>query len=257
MAYKGYLIDLDGTMYRGGEVIPEAVEFVKELERRSLPYLFVTNNSTKTPETAAMHLQALAIPASAEHVFTSAIATASYIQEQKPGARVFMIGETGLREACRDAGLVEATEDVDFVIVGLDRDVTYKKIKQASLLIRQGATFLATNQDHALPTEEGLVPGNGSIVAAIATATETKPVVVGKPEALIMTQALQTIGTKAEETIMVGDNYRTDIMAGINAGIDTMLVLSGVTKEADLPHLPVKPTVTLQSLSQWIFNQRD
>ncbi|MEN0644594.1 TIGR01457 family HAD-type hydrolase [Alkalicoccobacillus gibsonii] len=255
MTYKGYLIDLDGTMYRGGEVISEAIEFVNELKRRELPYLFVTNNSTKTPEIAAAHLRKLSIPATPEHVYTSAMATASYIREQNPEARIYVIGEAGIREACRHAGLVEATENVDFVVVGLDRELTYQKIKQASLLIQQGATFIATNQDHALPTEEGLVPGNGSIVAAIASASGTKPMFVGKPEALIMTQALRKLRLGADETIMVGDNYRTDIMAGLNAGIDTMLVLSGVTTEADLPQLPVKPTVTLQALSQWTFDQ--
>ncbi|MFK3938414.1 TIGR01457 family HAD-type hydrolase [Alkalihalobacillus sp. NPDC078783] len=253
MMYKGYLIDLDGTMYRGGEVIPEAIEFVRELERRELPYLFVTNNSTKTPETAAAHLRKLAIPATSDHVYTSAMATASYIREQQQAARVYVIGEEGIREACRHAGLVEATENVDFVIVGLDREVTYQKIKQASLLIQQGSTFIATNQDHALPTEEGLVPGNGSIVAAIATASGTKPMFVGKPEALIMNQALDKLGLRSSETMMVGDNYRTDIMAGLNAGMDTMLVLSGVTTEADLTQLPEKPTITLQALSQWTF----
>lgn len=253
MSYKGYLIDLDGTMYRGGEVIPEAIDFVKELERRELPYLFVTNNSTKTPETAAEHLNALAIPATPEHVYTSAMATASYIREQKQEARVYVIGEVGLREACYQEGLVEAEDNVDFVVVGLDREITYQKIKQASLLIQQGATFIATNQDHALPTEEGFVPGNGSIVAAIATASGTKPMFVGKPETLIIKQALLLLGTAANETVMVGDNYRTDIMAGMNAGMDTMLVLSGVTTEADLPHLPVKPSITLQALSQWTF----
>ncbi|MEK4566102.1 TIGR01457 family HAD-type hydrolase [Alkalihalobacillus sp. FSL R5-0424] len=253
MSYKGYLIDLDGTMYRGGEVIPEAIDFVKELERRELPYLFVTNNSTKTPEMAAAHLHSLAIPATPKHLYTSAMATASYIREQKQGARVYVIGEAGLQEACRHEGLVEADDNVDFVVVGLDREVTYQKIKQASLLIQQGATFIATNQDHALPTEEGLVPGNGSIVAAIATASGTKPMFVGKPETLIITQALQLLGTSANETVMVGDNYRTDIMAGMNACMDTMLVLSGVTTEADLPNLPVKPTITLQALSQWTF----
>ena len=255
MNYKGYLLDLDGTMYRGNTAIPEAVEFVKALKKRDLPYLFVTNNSTKTPKDVAAHLQNFLIPAEKEDVFTSGMATAAFITEQKPNARVFIVGENGLREALSQAGHIEATEDVDYVVVGLDREVSYQKIKQASLLIQKGATFIATNKDNAIPSEEGLVPGNGSIVAAIATASNTLPIFAGKPEAIIINQALDVLGTSPDETIMVGDNYQTDILAGIHAGLDTLLVFSGVTSEEDLLSIEVKPTFTHHSLAEWAFSE--
>ncbi|MDQ0206604.1 TIGR01457 family HAD-type hydrolase [Alkalicoccobacillus murimartini] len=251
MSYKGYLIDLDGTMYRGGTAIPEAVAFVHELKKRNLPYLFVTNNSTKTPEAVASHLRGFSVPADEKHVFTSGMATAAYLSEQKPNARVYIIGETGLRAALSQAGHVEASQGVDYVVVGLDREVTYEKIKRASLLIQQGATFIATNGDNAIPSEEGLIPGNGSIVAAIATASKTQPIFAGKPESIIIEQAIDVLGTTIEDTLMIGDNYQTDILAGIHGGLDTLLVYSGVTSEEDLQSVKVRPTFTHRSLAEW------
>lgn len=252
-AYRGFLIDLDGTIYRGTEKIEEAISFVKELERRNLPYLFVTNNSTKRPEQVAETLVAMEVPATAEHVFTTSMATANFISERQAGARVYAIGEEGLRYALQEKGLEIVETDADYVVIGLDRSITYEKLAGAALNVRNGATFIATNGDVALPTERGLLPGNGSLVSVITISTGVQPLFIGKPESIIVEQALEVLGTSKEETLMVGDNYDTDILAGIRAGIDSLLVHTGVTTKEHLKNVEVQPTYSLSTLAEWIF----
>lgn len=249
--YKGYLIDLDGTMYKGSERIEAASDFAKRLRAKGIPYLFVTNNSTRRPEQVAEKLRSFDIPADSSQVFTTSQATASYISEQKPRAKVYMIGEEGLQYALEERGLVPAGEDADFVVVGLDRGVTYEKLAVACLAVRNGAVFLSTNGDIAIPTERGLLPGNGSITSVIAVSTQVQPVFIGKPEAIIMEQALEVLGTAKEETLMVGDYYDTDILAGMNAGMDTLLVHTGVTTRAMMGSYEKKPTYAIDSLDEW------
>ncbi len=249
--YKGYLIDLDGTMYKGTERIIEAVEFVQALQRKGIPYLFVTNNSSRTPEQVAAKLREFEIPATAQQVFTTSMATANYIEEQKPDASVFVIGEDGIIEACTNKGFTFKQEDADFVIVGLDRSVSYEKLSVACLAVRNGATFISTNGDIAIPTERGLLPGNGSITSVVTVSTQTEPIFIGKPESIIMDQAMKVLGVSKEETLMVGDNYDTDIMAGINAGVDTLLVHTGVTTRLHMEGHEKKPTYAIDSLAEW------
>ncbi|MFL0365051.1 TIGR01457 family HAD-type hydrolase [Pseudobacillus sp. 179-B 2D1 NHS] len=250
--YKGYLIDLDGTMYRGVEEIKEASSFIDRLKEKRIPYLFVTNNSSRTPAQVAEKLNSFRISATPEQVFTASTATANYMFEQKPQAAVYMIGEEGLRSALCEKGftLVEH-ERPDFVVCGIDRSITYEKLATACLAVRNGAGFISTNSDAAIPTERGLLPGNGSLTSVIAVSTGTAPTFVGKPEAIIMEQALQVLGTKKEETLMVGDNYQTDILAGIHAGIDTLLVHTGVTKKEHLVHIEQQPRYTRNNLDEW------
>jgi 4-nitrophenyl phosphatase len=250
--YSGYLIDLDGTMYRGTEQILEAVDFAKKLHDNGIPYLFVTNNSSRTPEQVAQKLRDFDIPAEAHQVFTTSQATANYIYDQKPDATVFSIGEEGLKHALGQKGFQSAEEDADYVVIGIDREINYEKYTIACLAVRNGAGFISTNGDIALPTERGLVPGNGALTAVISVSTETKPIFIGKPESIIMEQALKVLGTKKEETLMVGDNYQTDIMAGINAGLDTLLVHTGVTTKEHLKGYKVQPTYVVDSLDEWV-----
>ncbi|WP_407270820.1 TIGR01457 family HAD-type hydrolase [Radiobacillus sp. PE A8.2] len=252
-AYNGYLIDLDGTVYRGTEVIPEAVKFINELEKRSIPYLFLTNNSTKPPRKVADTLISMGIPATTEHVFTTSMATAAYVSEQHPGARVYSIGEEGLLAALEEQGLEIVEDNADFVVMGLDRTITYEKLTRGALNIRKGARFIATNGDVALPTERGFLPGAGSLVSVLAVTTGITPTFIGKPESIIVEQALEVLGTSKQETIMVGDNYDTDILAGIRAGIDSLLVYTGVTTKEHMQAIPQKSTYMLQSLSEWNF----
>lgn len=251
--YKGYLIDLDGTMYRGTELIQEAADFVKKLNEKAVPYLFVTNNSSRTPEQVAEKLRNFTIPATKEQVFTTSQATANYISGLKENASVYVIGEEGIRTAIAEKGLTFAEEDADFVVVGIDRSITYEKLTVGCLAVRNGATFISTNGDIAIPTERGLLPGNGSLTSVITVSTGTTPIFIGKPESIIMEQALAVLGTSKEETLMVGDNYDTDIMAGINAGLDTLLVHTGVTQKEHLSRYDVQPTYVVDSLAQWEF----
>lgn len=250
-SYKGYLIDLDGTMYRGTELIKEAADFVKQLREKNISYLFVTNNSSKTPAQVAKKLQEFGIPAEEKLVFTSSQATASYIYEKKSNASVYVIGEEGIRTAIEEKGLQFGEEQADFVVVGIDRSITYEKLAVGCLAVRNGATFISTNGDIALPTERGLLPGNGSLTSVISVSTQTKPIFIGKPESIIMEQALKVIGTKKEETLMVGDYYDTDILAGMNAGMDTLLVHTGVTTKELLKGYEKQPTYAVDSLDQW------
>lgn len=253
--YEGFLIDLDGTIYRGKKEIKEAVEFVKQLERKKLPYLFVTNNSTKRPDQVALLLEKMGVPATSDHVFTTSMATASFITKQKKQARIFMIGEEGLEFAFKEEGHILTEDKPDFVVMGLDRSVTYEKLTKAATHVREGATFIATNGDVALPTEQGFLPGNGSIVSVVAVSTGVEPTFIGKPEKIIIDQALDVLGTAKEKTVMIGDNYDTDILAGIHAEIDTMIVYTGVSTKENVRNYEQKPTFEVNSLSEWTFGE--
>jgi 4-nitrophenyl phosphatase len=250
--YKGYLIDLDGTMYKGIEKIEAASDFVKALAEKQIPYLFVTNNSSRTPEQVAEKLLEFDIPATKEHIFTTSQATANFISDRKRKASVYVIGEEGLLESIKDKGLQMTDQNPEYVVIGIDREISYEKLATACLAIRNGATFISTNGDVAIPTERGLLPGNGALTSVITVSTSVQPIFIGKPEQIIMEQALKVLGTSLEDTLMVGDNYDTDIMAGMNAGLDTLLVHTGVTTEVMLKSIERKPTYTVGSLEEWI-----
>lgn len=257
MKYKGYLIDLDGTIYRGKERIPAGEAFVEELQKRAIPYLFVTNNTTRSPETVQAALsQSYGIETSVESIYTATLATIDYMNEKNLGKTVYIIGEAGLKDAIYQAGYVEDKENPAYVVVGLDWQVDYEKFALATLAIQKGAHFIGTNPDLNIPTERGLLPGAGTLVALLEAATRVTPVYIGKPKAIIMEKALERLGVSREETIMVGDNYLTDIRAGIDNGMDTLLVLSGFTKKEELPHLPIAPTYVVDSLEEWDFDER-
>ncbi|OIU66923.1 TIGR01457 family HAD-type hydrolase [Rossellomorea aquimaris] len=249
--YKGYLIDLDGTMYKGTEVIKEAGYFVRRLQEKGLPYLFVTNNSSRRPEQVAEKLQAFGIPASREQVFTTSMATAQFIADKKPGSTAYVIGEEGIRSALQEKGITLQDEDPDFVVVGIDRDINYEKLSLACLGVRNGGTFISTNGDIAIPTERGLLPGNGSLTSVVTVSTQVQPIFIGKPESIIMEQALEVLGVSKEDTLMVGDNYDTDIKAGMNAGLDTLLVHTGVTTKDILEKKDEQPTYVADTLDEW------
>ncbi|WP_075982771.1 TIGR01457 family HAD-type hydrolase [Bacillus massilinigeriensis] len=251
--YKGYLIDLDGTMYKGTELIEESAGFIKSLIDLQIPYLFVTNNSSRTPSQVAEKLRGFGIPAEEEQVFTTSQATANYIYEKNKNGTVYVIGEEGIRSAISEKGFTYAEENADFVVVGIDRDINYEKLAIGCLAVRNGATFISTNADIALPTERGFLPGNGSITSVISVSTGTKPTFIGKPESIIMNQALKVLGVSKDETLMVGDYYDTDIKAGINAGMDTLLVHTGVTTKELLKNYEIQPTYAIDSLDQWEF----
>lgn len=255
MKYQGYLIDLDGTIYRGKEPIPAGRRFIEALQAQKIPFRFVTNNTTKSPTTVADRLaNEFNIQVTADTVYTATLATIDYMKAADRGNRVFVIGEAGLIDLILASGFVWEAATPDYVVVGLDTELTYEKIVTATLAIQKGALFIGTNPDKNIPTERGLLPGAGSVVAFVETATQTKPVVIGKPNAVMMDLAVAELGLPKEDVIMVGDNYETDIQAGLQNGVDTLLVLSGFTPKEAVPTLPEAPTFVLDSLDEWRFD---
>ena len=251
--YKGYLIDLDGTAYRGTEVIQETLEFVKKLHEREIPYLFLTNNSTKTPQMVVEILEAFGYPVTKEQIYTSSLATAQYVSDLNPNARIYMIGEIGLKQALTEKGLtlVEQGEEADYVVFGLDREINYEKYFQACLAINNGATYVVTSGDLALPTERGLLPGNGALASVISVSTGVEPIFIGKPNITIMEKALDLIGLSKDDVAMIGDNYLTDILAGIHAGIPTIYIEGGFSKREDVLNYEEQPTHLLKNLAEF------
>lgn len=252
----GFIIDLDGTMYAGKNPIPHADEFIRTLRKNGWPYLFLTNNSSRAPERVAQHLTALTgIEASGGDVLTSATASARYIAERKQGKRVYCVGEEGLMQALTEMGL-ELTEEEcpDYVVQGIDRAFTYRKLELAVRHIRSGAVFIQTNPDHLLPTERGPIPGAGSIAAAIKLASQTEPIIIGKPSRIITDYAIEQIGLPRGDIWMIGDNIRTDIGAGIAAGCKTALVLTGLATpdncEALIRESGIAPDAVCRNLTE-------
>ncbi|MDQ0493345.1 TIGR01457 family HAD-type hydrolase [Paenibacillus brasilensis] len=259
IAIKSLLIDLDGTLYHGDRMIKGADLFISQLRTDQIPYAYVTNNASRTPELVAEHLVGMGIEAVSHEVYTSALAAAQYVAQQSPGARVYCIGETGLRQAFTEAGLLLVQEQPDYVVQGIDRQFTYKTLAAAMRWIREGATFILTNPDLQLPSHDGLTPGAGTIGAAIEAASQVKPVVIGKPSSVLMNYALKRLNIRADEALVVGDNMLTDIAAGAAAGCKTALILSGVTTRANMEEhmraIGVKPDLIFENLDElqdWI-----
>ena len=250
--YKAYLIDLDGTMYRGNQVIEDAPDFIEWLRKEKVPFLFLTNNSSMTPEQISQKLQAMGISCDPSEVYTTALATAEYIVSSGLGSKVYVIGEEGLQKALLSQGLELCEEKPDVVVVGIDRQFSYQKMAKASLAIRSGAIFISTNSDRAIPTEAGLMPGNGALTASIREATGITPQFIGKPEALFVQLALNKLQISAEDALLVGDNLDTDITAGANANLDTLLVYTGFTQPEHLTNHHIRPTHTVNQLRDWV-----
>lgn len=255
MTYKGYLIDLDGTMYMESNPIKEAGPFIERLRKANLPFLFLTNNSTASPKDVVTKLKNVGVEAHADEVYTSSLATVDYL-DANAGDRVYIIGESGLKSAILDAGYIWDEEHPDFVVVGLDRSVTYEQFNVATLAIQKGAQFICTNEDTNIPTERGMSPSAGALAAFLECSTQQKATYIGKPEAIIMEKGIERLGLNKDEVVMVGDNYATDILAGINNDVDTILVFSGLTTEAELKKKDKQPTHTVQTLDDWQVGER-
>ncbi|QCK59313.1 TIGR01457 family HAD-type hydrolase [Streptococcus pyogenes] len=252
MPYKGYLIDLDGTIYQGKNRIPAGERFIKRLQEKGIPYLLVTNNTTRTPEMVqSMLAKQFNVETGIETIYTATMATVDYMNDMNRGKTAYVIGETGLKSAIAAAGYVEELENPAYVVVGLDSQVTYEMLAIATLAIQKGALFIGTNPDLNIPTERGLMPGAGALNALLEAATRVKPVFIGKPNAIIMNKSLEVLGIQRSEAVMVGDNYLTDIMAGIQNDIVTILVTTGFTRPEEVPTLPIQPDHVLSSLDEW------
>lgn len=252
MNYKGYLIDLDGTLYKGKERIPAGERFIERLQTKGIPYLLVTNNTTRTPEMVQeMLANQFNITTPLESIYTATMATVDYMNDMARGKTAYVIGETGLKTAIAEAGYMEEENNPAYVVVGLDSKVTYDQLATATLAIQKGALFIGTNPDLNIPTERGLMPGAGSLVALIEAATRIQPVFIGKPNAIIMNKALEILKIDRKDALMVGDNYLTDIMAGIQNDIASLLVTTGFTASEEVPSLPIQPSHVIASLDEW------
>jgi 4-nitrophenyl phosphatase len=229
------LIDMDGVLYRGENPMPRLREFIEFLRQRSISFILLTNNSTRTPEQYVSKLARMGVQIAPKEVLTSGQATARFLRrDYAPNTRVHVFGQDSLRQAMEEQGFVLADEDVVAVVASMDRAVTYDKLEQAARLIRSGARFVATNLDPTSPGEHGLRPGTGCLIAALATASETQPLAVGKPEPIMFELALEALGARAETTAMLGDRVDTDLVGGRRAGCRTIGVLSGSSSRAEM-----------------------
>lgn len=233
--YPLYIFDLDGTLYRGSQAIPGAAETLAALRHTGSEIRFLTNNSSQTPQAQAAKLTSMGIQAEPEEVLTSGLGTAIYLADAGL-PRAFVVGELGLIEQLEMKGIrsVVGDEECDTVVVGICRHFTYGLMNEAMQRILKGARFIATNTDATYPMEDGVVPGAGSVVAAVQTCSGQAPIVIGKPNTLLVEMTLRLSGLQPEDALVVGDRYETDIVSGKDAGCDTLMVLTGVTARAPI-----------------------
>lgn len=245
------IIDMDGVLWRGDEAMPGLQAFFDFLRRRDIGFVLATNNSSKTPEQYVDKLARFGIDVAPQHVLTSALVTAAYLADTAPaGSRVHPIGEEGIRQALEEQGFELSDDRPSYVVVGWDRGVSWSKLAKAALLINDGATFVGTNPDVNYPTERGPVPGTGALLAALEVTTGVQPIVAGKPERRMYEEALRRLEASARTTAMIGDRIETDILGAKQAGLLTVLVLSGIATEADLADSCVKPDLVCADIRE-------
>jgi NagD protein len=245
----GFLIDMDGVIYRGPNLILGAGRFIQTLLDRDIPFLFLTNNSQRTRRDVATKLDRLGIPVGEDHVFTCAMATARFLSWQKPGGTAFVIGEGGLLTALHSNGYAIVDKDPDYVVVGEGRTLNFEMVEAALGMIRGGAKLVATNLDPNCPTQHGLRPGCGSVVAMLEVAAGVKAFSVGKPSPVMLRAARKELGLSTDQTVVIGDTMDTDILGGVQLGYKTILVLSGGTKREDLRNFAYRPDKVVDSIA--------
>ena len=250
MKKKNYLIDMDGVLVTGKTPLPGAVEFIDRLLACKVKFLILTNNPLYTQRDLEHRLNTIGLRVPAEQIYTSAIATARFQQSQNPNGKAFVIGESGLTQALHEVGYVQTDINPDYVVLGEVNNYNFEQITKAVRLVKDGAMFIATNPDSTGPLEAGIVPATGALAALIQKATGREPFFVGKPNPLMMRSALRYLGVHSEDTIMIGDRMDTDIVAGVMSGLDTILVLSGVSTRADVERFPYRPTRILNSVAE-------
>ncbi|NLH09320.1 MAG: HAD family hydrolase [Chloroflexi bacterium] len=246
---KAYLIDMDGVLIRGNQAIPGASEFLERLRAAGAPFMVLTNNSRLTPHDHHAALAALGLNVSAECIFTSALATSHFLDNQRPKGTAFVIGEAGRTTALHDIGYRITEHDPDYVVLGETNTYSFVSITTAIRLIQGGARFIATNPDVVGPTDQGIVPATGAVAALITAATGVQPYFVGKPNPLMMREALREMNVHSENAIMIGDRMDTDMVAGIESGLETILVLSGVTTREEVDRYPYRPHRIVNSVA--------
>jgi NagD protein len=246
---KSWLMDMDGVLVHEEEAIPGADRFIGALRERAIPFLVLTNNSIYTRRDLAARLRASGIDIPEESIWTSALATARFLQDQRPGGSAFVIGEAGLTTALHQAGYTLTERDPDYVVLGETRTYSFERITHAIRLIESGARFIATNPDATGPSPDGSLPATGAVAALITRATDREPYYVGKPNPLMMRSALNAIDAHSETTAMIGDRMDTDVVSGLEAGLETILVLTGVSTRESAERFPFRPSRIVDSVA--------
>ncbi|MGY1745392.1 HAD-IIA family hydrolase [Blastococcus sp. SYSU D00695] len=244
-----WLTDMDGVLVHEGQALPGAAEFLARLVERRRRFLVLTNNSIFTPRDLAARLARSGLQVPEESIWTSALATADFLSTQQPGGSAYVIGEAGLTTALYEAGYTLTDTDPDYVVLGETRTYSFEAITRAVRLVGSGARFIATNPDVTGPSAEGPLPATGAVAAMITKATGAEPYFVGKPNPMMFRSAMNRIEAHSESTVMIGDRMDTDVVAGIEAGLDTILVLTGSTRAADVARFPFRPSRVLDSIA--------
>jgi NagD protein len=247
---KSYLIDMDGVLVRGASPIPGADTFLKRLKARGAKHLVLTNNPKYTQADLAYRLSSIGLSLEPRCIFTSSMATVSFLVSQKGNGKVFVIGESGLTDPLHDAGFIITDIEPWYVVLGETNSYNFQHITTAIRLIDKGSRFIATNPDPSGPGDGGLVPACGAMAALIEKATGVRPFFVGKPNPLMMRTALNYLGVHSENTVMIGDRMDTDMVAGVESGMETVLVLSGVTRREEVQRYPYQPTRIVESVAE-------
>jgi NagD protein len=249
---KSWLMDMDGVLVREEHPIPGAAEFIARLRELGMPFLVLTNNSIYTRRDLAARLALNGLDVPEESIWTSALATANFLESQRPGGTAFVIGESGLTTALHSAGYTLTDRQPDYVVLGETRTYSFERISQAIRLIVDGARFIATNPDPTGPTPDGPLPATGAVAALISRATGVDPYFVGKPNPLMMRSALNAIDAHSETSAMVGDRMDTDVVSGLEAGMHTVLVLTGSTRREEAERFPFRPSRIVDSIADLI-----
>ena len=247
-----YLMDMDGVLVHEDQLIPGADRFVERLQQTGHRFLVLTNNSIYTPRDLAARLSRIGLHVPAEAIWTSALATAQFLADQRPGGSAFVIGESGLTTALHEVGYTQSSVDPDYVVLGETRTYSFERIARAIALIESGARFIATNPDPTGPSPAGSLPATGAVAALISAATGVAPYFVGKPNPLMMRSALRSIAAHSESTVMIGDRMDTDIVAGLEAGLETVLVLTGIADRDAAGRFAYLPTQIVDSVADLV-----
>ena len=245
---KGFICDMDGVIYHGNKLLPGVKEFVDWLYREEKNFLFLTNSSERSPKELQIKLARMGLEVDESHFYTSALATAKFISSQAPGCSAYVIGGAGLVTALHDAGITMNDVDPDYVIIGEGNTYNYENILKAVKLVMRGAKLIGTNSDLTGPAEDGIIPACRAMISPIEMATGQKAYFVGKPNPLMMRTGLRILGVHSEDAVMIGDRMDTDIVAGIETGLDTVLVLSGVTDQNEIKKFPYRPRLVLNGV---------
>ncbi|WP_306322293.1 MULTISPECIES: HAD-IIA family hydrolase [unclassified Streptomyces] len=249
---ESWLTDMDGVLMHEGVPIPGADAFIKKLRDSGKPFLVLTNNSMYTARDLHARLNRIGLEVPVENIWTSALATARFVDSQRPNGTAYVIGEAGLTTALHEEGYILSDSDPDFVILGETRTYSFESLTKAIRLINGGARFIATNPDNTGPSTEGVLPATGSVAALITKATGKDPYFVGKPNPLMMRTGLNAIGAHSESSAMIGDRMDTDVLAGLEAGMTTYLVLTGLTAQSDIDRFPFRPTKVVDSIADLV-----